>query len=149
MIYMICMSDPPDLDEDLSNLSHLDHELSVRHIWSRSRSIWSMRPNYVIYHDLSNISVRSIWSRSWMIRSICPNYLIDHDPSDLSVRIMWYIMIYLIYLSDLSDLDRIYLIYPSHISDLDHNLCNLSDNVDEDHDLSKVSLRFIRPDLSV
>ena len=97
MIYLIYMSDLQDLD-------HYLYDLSVRSIWSRSWSIWSICPIYLflimIYpsdirdlnHDLSDLSVRSIWSRSWSIWSIFPISSI-------------LIIIYLIHLSDLSDLD--------------------------------------------
>ena len=83
MIYLIYVSDLSDWYHDLPCLS-------VRSTWSRSWSIWSICPKYLIHHDLSDLPVRSIWSRSWSIWSICPINLI-------------YI---LIYLSDLSDLER-------------------------------------------
>ena len=75
---------------------------------------------------------------------------LSYQYNGLSVRSMWYIMIYLIYLSDLVDVDHdlpnisvrsiwyimIYLIY-------------LSDLVDVDHDLPNISVRLIWSDLSV
>ena len=105
------------LDHDLSDLPVRSiwsiHDLSVRHISSRSWSIWYICPTYLIYimiylvylsflpHLDHDISVRHISSRSWSIWYICPIYLIyfmiylsdlsdvDHDTSDLSVRSIW------------------------------------------------------------
>ena len=141
MIYLTYLSDLSDLDHDL-------YDQSVRSIWCRSWSSWSI--------------FRSIWSISWFILSICPLYLInimiylsdlsdiDHDTSGLFVRSIKYrswsnwpicpthliqIVIYLIYLSDLSDLD--------------HNPSNLSDPVYLNQYISNTYVRFIWSDLSV
>ena len=72
------------------------------------------------------------------------------------------IIIYLIYLSDIFDLDHdlsicsIYLIWImtrlfslSDISDLDHDVSDLSDLSELDHDVPDISVRFISSGLSV
>ena len=143
----------------LFNVSNLDHDLSIRHIWSRSWSIWSICPIYLISimtypsdifdlnHDLFDLSVRSIWSRSWSILSICPIYLIStmiypsdicdlhHDLFDLSVRSIWsrswsICSTYLIYII-------IYLIYLSDLSDQNYRF----DLYDLDQSQSNLSVR--------
>ena len=113
----------------LSDLSDLYRDLSLRFIWSRSWSIWSICPN--------NLNM------SWSIWSTCPIYLIE-------------IMTYLVYLSHLPDLHHnlsdpsvqsrwsvsssicsICPINPIHI------LIFLSDLSDRDHDLYDPSARSL------
>ena len=147
MIYLKYLSDPSDLDHDLS-------DLCVRYIWSRSWSILSICPIYLIDQYLSDLdnelSVRYNLFRSWSIRAICSRNLIniliylsdlsdlDHGLSGLSVRTIGQI----INLSDLSvrsiwsrswsilSICPIYfiyiMIYPADICDLNHHLSDLS-----------------------
>ena len=166
MIYLVYLSD----------LLDLDHDLSIRYTWFTSWFIWSICSTYLIWimiglislsdlsgldHDLSDLSVRYIWSRSWSVRSIWPPPIRKLSTWYIGpIYLMWSIcsfclmhtMIYLIYLSNLLDLDHglcdlfvrsmwsrswsilsicpIYLIlnmiYPSNLCDLDHYLSDLS-----------------------
>ena len=135
MIYLIYLSYLSDLDHDLYGQSvrciwsrswfswSIFHSiwsiswsirLSVRSILSWSWSIWSiwsrtwsiLSDTSDLDHGLSDLSVLSIWSWSWSIWYICPNYLIYHYIRSICPIHRIEIMIYLVYQSDLPDLDH-------------------------------------------